>query len=170
MKKTYTVVWHDTYKWAKVKDTYEVQANSEEEARKIVDEGGAGHISREILNLDNLKEEDFQYAEVKKVNPCPALDGDEKKLIAEFMGWKEANLPDYYDNEFQDHPNDDEIVHISTLEYDDNWDWLMPVALRIVKKHGIDCISKRYGFSEIYWEVVKAIKFIKNHNETKKEL
>ena len=56
------------------------------------------------------------------------------------------------------------------FEYDFSWDWLMPVALRIVKKHGIDCISKRYGFSEIYWEVVKAIKFIKNHNETKKEL
>tara|TARA_R110000824_G_scaffold21748_14_gene80826 strand:+ start:4679 stop:4876 length:198 start_codon:yes stop_codon:yes gene_type:complete len=65
MKNTYEVTYSEVYKWASVRETYYVEASSEEEARQIVDEGGGESMTQAIQHLDNHKSSDFINA--KKV-------------------------------------------------------------------------------------------------------
>lgn len=64
------------------------------------------------------------------------------RLIAEFMGAKEANLPfgeNYIQMEVNTFPNLMWTCKISELEYDTSWDWLMPVVEKISTiKYGWD--------------------------------
>tara|TARA_Y100000034_G_scaffold130987_1_gene190739 strand:+ start:166 stop:363 length:198 start_codon:yes stop_codon:yes gene_type:complete len=61
--KKYKVIYHDTYKWAKVETVFEVEANRKKEAIERVFRGDGIEVSSKILNLDNLKSEAFQRAE-----------------------------------------------------------------------------------------------------------
>ena len=89
---------------------------------------------------------------------------ENNKLIAEFMGLNVVTL-----NEIRNNKN----PHISSadgytsddIHYHDSWDWLMPVALKIVEKHGWDCISKRDSLNKVYQAVLEFIKANKKENK-----
>tara|TARA_R100000655_G_C2858254_1_gene170936 strand:- start:181 stop:390 length:210 start_codon:yes stop_codon:yes gene_type:complete len=51
----YRVKYLESYKWASVIDTYVVEANSEEEAIKIIEDGEAELTDTEIDSLENNK-------------------------------------------------------------------------------------------------------------------
>lgn len=59
MKKTYEVKYYEVYKWASVIETYQVEASSEEEARRLIDEGEGEWMAQRIKHLDNHKSSDF---------------------------------------------------------------------------------------------------------------
>jgi hypothetical protein len=61
--KKYKVVYHDTYKWAKVETAFEVEAYSKKEATEKVFHGEGKEVSCKVLNLDSLKSETFQHTE-----------------------------------------------------------------------------------------------------------
>jgi len=68
-------------------------------------------------------------------------------MIAEFMGIKYSDKRSFKNGEW--------TYSIKSLsKFRSSWDWLMPVALKIAKEHGIDCICKRYSLEEVYTEVV----------------
>lgn len=95
------------------------------------------------------------------------------KEIVEFLGYKLApcnngkawTSPHTYAK--------DDVLHIhgrlfneqphnnSYLKFHTSFNWIMPVALYIAKKHSIECIAKRYSKEEIFKEVVDYIKWRK---------
>ncbi len=60
---------------------------------------------------------------------------------------------------------DDPAIDEDDLHYDTSWSELMPVAIKIAKDLGIDCIAKRYTREEVYNDVVEAVKW---YNKNKK--
>jgi len=80
----------------------------------------------------------------------------DNKLIAEFMGLPEQN--NAYEN-----PYSGEYIEAIELSYDESWDWLMPVILKLspltecgIKIQRNETIESAYSF---------VVKFIKEHNE-----
>tara|TARA_Y100001938_G_C8002734_1_gene385595 strand:- start:497 stop:706 length:210 start_codon:yes stop_codon:yes gene_type:complete len=55
----YRVKYLESYKWASVIDTYVVEANSEEEAIQIIEDGEAELTDTEIDSLENNKSSDL---------------------------------------------------------------------------------------------------------------
>tara|TARA_B110000967_G_scaffold128632_1_gene131383 strand:+ start:4958 stop:5221 length:264 start_codon:yes stop_codon:yes gene_type:complete len=69
---------------------------------------------------------------------------EDNKLIAEFMGWKP--------NEHHWCLNGDK-----DLQYDTSWDWLMPVAKKIVREVGLD-IEYEDEYREHLMDVIPFVK------------
>ena len=87
---------------------------------------------------------------------------ENNKLIAEFMSIDEHN--DDFMYTFNDE-NGRWFADEDDLQYHASWDWLMPVALKIVEKHGWDCISKRDSLNKVYQAVLEFIKANKKENK-----
>lgn len=87
------------------------------------------------------------------------------ELIAEFMGLEE-HKGSYYIK--------DEWIYNVDLEYDESWDWLMPVANKIIKSRDEqnsdwDLTDLKYGLQRTSIDIVykAVIEFIKTYNKTK---
>tara|TARA_R110000824_G_scaffold24364_1_gene85963 strand:+ start:49 stop:351 length:303 start_codon:yes stop_codon:yes gene_type:complete len=95
---------------------------------------------------------------------------ENNKLIAEFMGVE----PQFINKEYEmygviecidDGENEQHFFYPKEMLFHESWDWLMPVALRIVEKHGWDCIAKRDSLNKVYQAVVEFIKANKKEAE-----
>ena len=96
------------------------------------------------------------------------------QIITEFLGYKlkPCNNGLAWESPFQYAREETLEIHgrlfnlTSTyLKFDSSWEWLMPVAIKIAKEHGIDCIAKRFTMEEIYNDVIEAIEFINVHKK-----
>ena len=74
----------------------------------------------------------------------------------QFLSWDYPNGEKYAKT--NSHPKG--MFVLESFDFHKDWNSLMVVALNIVKKHGIDCIAKRYSIEEIYNEVVLAVIYI----------
>ncbi len=103
---------------------------------------------------------------------------EKDRLILEFMGWKNhvdmGSIQLFY--------KDDEVKHISGMNFNSSWDWLMPVVEKIESLgHGVTiyrkgCHINDIGVSSINGfthsnkleQTYKAVvEFIKWYNQTK---
>jgi hypothetical protein len=66
------------------------------------------------------------------------------KLIAEFMGIDQVDIDTYQETN-------------SNLKYDTSWDWLMPVAKKIVREVGLD-IEYEDEYREHLMDVIPFVK------------